>query len=170
MKRRRTIILPVYMNTWRKENENNSYGYRAVHNINICCVTGQYRYILRIVRAHFSKRGILKVCKAFLSRICHAVVFTQFGYADSKSAPCQALFLVFPVQNWKTKWPPKQQIKSQLSGLYIMSGCTADTQTWLLCSKYHFCFEEFHVPRPGQLSRKKSKMAANNTESTITFF
>ena len=38
-----------------------------------------------------------KVCKAFLSRICHAVVFTQFGYADSKSAPCQAaLFLVFP--------------------------------------------------------------------------
>ena len=29
-----------------------------------------------IVRAHFSKRGILKVCKAFLSRIFHAVVFT----------------------------------------------------------------------------------------------
>ena len=26
-----------------------------------------------------------------------------------------------------------------------------------------------HVLRPGQLSRKKSKMAANNTESTITF-
>ena len=52
-----------------------------------------------IVKAHFSKRGILKVCKAFLSRICHAVVFTQFGYADSKSAPCQALFLVLPFQN-----------------------------------------------------------------------
>ena len=33
-----------------------------------------------------------------------------------------------------------------------------------------FVFEEFHVLRPGQLSRKKSKMAANNTESTITFF
>ena len=46
-----------------------------------------------VVRAHFSKRGILKVCKAFLSRICQAVVFTQFGYADSKSVPCQALFL-----------------------------------------------------------------------------
>ena len=57
-----------------------------------------------LVRAHFSKRGILKLCKAFLSRICHAVVFTQFGYADSKSAPCQALFLVFPFQNCKTKW------------------------------------------------------------------
>ena len=64
-------------------------------------------YFRSIVRAHFSKRGILKVCKAFLSRICHAVVFTQFGYADSKSAPCQALFLVFPFQNCKTKWPPK---------------------------------------------------------------
>ena len=32
------------------------------------------------------------------------------------------------------------------------------------------CFEEFHVLRPGRLSRKKFKMAANNTESTITFF
>ena len=67
--------------------------------------TNKLRNIL--VRAHFSKRGILKVCKAFLSRICHALVFTQFGYADSKSAPCQALFLVFPFQNCKTKWPPK---------------------------------------------------------------
>ena len=68
------------------------------------------RFMLKefqVVRAHFSKRGILKVCKAFLSRICHAVVFTQFGYADSKSAPCQALFLVFSFQNCKTKWPPK---------------------------------------------------------------
>ena len=60
-----------------------------------------------VVRAHFSKRCILKVCKAFLSRICHVVVFKQFGYADSKSAPCQALFLVSPFQNCKTKWPPK---------------------------------------------------------------
>ena len=49
-----------------------------------------------LVRVHFSKRGIFKVCKAFLSRICHAVVFTQFGYAGSKSAPFQVLFLVFP--------------------------------------------------------------------------
>ena len=93
-----------------------------------------YMFVL-LVRAHLSKRGILKVCKAFLSRICHAVVFTQFGYADSKSGPCQALFLVFPFQNYKTKWPPKKQIKSQLSWLYILSGCTADTQTWLSCSK-----------------------------------
>ena len=60
-----------------------------------------------LVRAHLSKRGILKVCKAFLSRICHAVVFRQFGHADSKSAPCQALFLFFSFQNCKTKWPPK---------------------------------------------------------------
>ena len=61
-----------------------------------------------LVRAHFSKRGIiLKVCKAFLRRICHVVVFTQFGYADTKSAPCQSLFLVFPFQNCETKWPPK---------------------------------------------------------------
>ena len=73
-----------------------------------CCTTSVEELTFRrIVRAHFSKRGILKVCKAFLSRICHAVVFTQFGYADSKSAPCQALFLVFPFQNCKTKWPPK---------------------------------------------------------------
>ena len=51
-----------------------------------------------IVRAHFSKNGILSIrhCKAFLSIICHVVVFTQCGYADSKSAPCQALFSVFP--------------------------------------------------------------------------
>ena len=62
---------------------------------------------INIVRAHFSKRGILKVCKAFLSRIFHAVVFTQFGYADSKSAPCQALFLVFPFQNCKNKMAVK---------------------------------------------------------------
>ena len=33
-----------------------------------------------------------------------------------------------------------------------------------------FSFVEFRFLRPGQLSRKKSKMAANNTESTITFF
>ena len=35
--------------------------------------------------------------------------------------------------------------------------------------KIPFCFEKFHVLRPGQLLRKKSKMADNNTESTITF-
>ena len=60
-----------------------------------------------LVKAHFSQIGILKICKAFLSRICHVVVFTQFEYADSKSVPCQALFLVFPFQTCKTKWPPK---------------------------------------------------------------
>ena len=72
------------------------------HDVHACltCI----RYV--VVRAHFSKRCILKVCKAFPVSICHAVVFTQFGYADSKSAPCQALFLVFPFQNCKTKWPP----------------------------------------------------------------
>ena len=70
-----------------------------------CPLTNPQKWYL--VKAHFSKRGILKVCKAFLGRICHAVVLTQFGYADSKSAPCQALFLVFSFQNCKTKWPPK---------------------------------------------------------------
>ena len=60
-----------------------------------------------LVRAHFSKRGILKVCKAFLSRICHAVVFTQFGYADSKSAPCQALFLFFSLSKLQNKMAAK---------------------------------------------------------------
>ena len=39
-----------------------------------------------------------KVGKAFFSRIFHAVVFTQFGYADSKSAPCQAMFCFFPLK------------------------------------------------------------------------
>ena len=62
---------------------------------------------MKLDRAHFPKKGIPKVSKAFLSRICHAVVFTQFGYADSKSTPCQALFLLFPFQNLKTKWAPK---------------------------------------------------------------
>ena len=52
----------------------------------------------------FFKKGIPKVCQAFLSRICHAAVFKHFGYADSKSAPCQALFCLFPTQNSKTKW------------------------------------------------------------------
>ena len=60
-----------------------------------------------LVRAHFSKRGILKVCKAFLSRICHAVVFTQFEYADSKSAPCKALFLVFSLSKLQNKMAAK---------------------------------------------------------------
>ena len=60
-----------------------------------------------IVRAHHSKKCILKVCKAFFSRICHAVVFTQFGYADSKSAPRLAQFCLFSTRNSKTKWPSK---------------------------------------------------------------
>ena len=45
-----------------------------------------------ISQGPFFKKGILKVDKTFFSRICLAVVFTQLGYADSKSAPCQALF------------------------------------------------------------------------------
>ena len=82
---------------WKHNNHSNSQSKSRV----------SLKQLSAIVRAHFSKRGILKVCKAFLSRICYAVVFTQFGYADSKSAPCQALFLVFPFQNCKTKWPSK---------------------------------------------------------------
>ena len=64
-----------------------------------------------IVRAHFWNFWFVKV---FFSRIWHAVVLTQFRYADSKSAPCQALFCVFPTQNSKTKLPPKFVKMSQL--------------------------------------------------------
>ena len=64
--------------------------------------------------------------KAFVSRIWHAVVFTQFGYADSKSAPCQALFCLFPTQNSKTKWPPKFV---EMSQLYITAWLTMSTKT-----------------------------------------
>ena len=46
---------------------------------------------------------MLKVGNAFFSRVCHAVVFTQLGYADSKSPPCQALFWLFPTQKFKNK-------------------------------------------------------------------
>ena len=42
-------------------------------------------------RAHFQK-GIHKVGEAFFSRICHGVVFTQFGYADSKSPHAKLYF------------------------------------------------------------------------------
>ena len=41
------------------------------------------------------------------------MVLTQFGSADSKSAPCQAKFCVFLTQNSKTKWPPKLMKMSQ---------------------------------------------------------
>ena len=74
--------------------------YKPQNTDDVCCTS-------RYSRGPFFKRGILKVCKAFFSRICHVVVFTQFGYADSKYAPCQALFLVFPFQNCKLKGPPK---------------------------------------------------------------
>ena len=47
----------------------------------------------------YFKKGILKVCKAFLSRIWDAVVFTQFGYVDSKSAPSQAGFSLAKLTN-----------------------------------------------------------------------
>ena len=65
---------------------------------------------LVVVRAHFQNFWL---GKAFFSRIWHAVVLTQFGSADSKSAPCQAIFCVFPTQNSKTKWPPKLMKMSQ---------------------------------------------------------
>ena len=58
----------------------------------------------------FFKKGIPKVCKAFLSRICHAVVFTQFRYADSKSFCFEELFeemVDYHAINVKiSKWPP----------------------------------------------------------------
>ena len=85
-----------------------------------------------LVRAHIAKKCILKVCKALFSRICHAVVLTQFGYADSKSAPCQALFCLFPTYNSKTKWPPKFV---KISQLYIMDWLTMNTKTSFQCLK-----------------------------------
>ena len=79
----------------------------VLHQVLLLFRYSDFLMILLLVRAHFSKRGILKVCKAFLSRICHAVVFTQFGYADSKSTPCQALFLVFPLSKLRNKMAAK---------------------------------------------------------------
>ena len=73
----------------------------------ICMFTSNECVKVVVVRAHFSKRGILKVCKAFLSGFCHVVVFTQLGYADSKSAPCQSLFLVFPFAKLQNKMATK---------------------------------------------------------------
>ena len=78
-----------------------------------------------LVRAHFRNFWL---GKAFFSRIWHAVVFTQFGNADSKSAPCQAIFCVSPTQNSKTKWPPKLVKMSQL---YITAWLTMNI-------KHHF--------------------------------
>ena len=84
-----------------------------------------------IVRAHFRN---FQFSKAFFSRIWHAVVLTQFGNADSKSAPCQAIFCVFPTQNSKTKWPPNLVKMSQL---YITAWLTMNTKTSFRCIKTH---------------------------------
>ena len=86
-------------------------------------------YIL--VRAHFRNFWL---GKAFFSRIWHAVVFTQFGNSDYKSAPCQAIFCVFPTQNSKTKWPPKLVKMSQL---YITAWLTMNIKTSFRCIKTH---------------------------------
>ena len=79
-----------------------------------------------IVRAHFSKRGILKVCKAFLSRICHAVVFTQFGYADSKSMQSSIFsFSLSKLQNkMAAKIADKVSISMILHHVWVHSGHT----------------------------------------------
>ena len=84
-----------------------------------------------LVRAHFR---IFWLGKAFFSRIWHAVVLTQFGNADSKSAPCQAIFCVFPTQNSKTKWPPKLVKMSQL---YITAWLTMNIKTSFRCNNTH---------------------------------
>ena len=84
-----------------------------------------------LVRAHFRKFWL---GKAFFSRIWHAVVLAQFGNADSKSAPCQAIFCVFPTQNLKTKWPPKLVKMSQL---YITAWLTMNIKTSFRCNNTH---------------------------------
>ena len=84
-----------------------------------------------IVRAHFRNFWL---GKAFFSRIWHAVVLTQFGNADSKSAPCQAKFCVFPTQNSKTKWPPKL---AKMSQLHIKAWLTMNIKTSFRCIKIH---------------------------------
>ena len=84
-----------------------------------------------IVGAHFRNFWL---CKAFFSRIWHAVVLTQFGNADSKSAPCQAIFCVFPTHNSKTKWPPKLVKMSQP---YITGWLTMNIKTSFRCIKTH---------------------------------
>ena len=87
--------------------------------------------LIDVVRAHFRNFWL---GKAFFSRIWHAVVLTQFGNADSKSAPCQAIFCVFPIQNSKTKRPPKLVKMSQL---YITAWLTMNIKTSFRCIKTH---------------------------------
>ena len=84
-----------------------------------------------LVRTHFRNFWL---GKAFFSRIWHAVDLTQFGNADSKSAPCQAVFCVFPTQNLKTNWPPKLVKMSQL---YITAWHTMNIKTSFRCIKTH---------------------------------
>ena len=94
------------------------------------------------VRANFRN---FRLGQAFFSRIWHAVVLTQFGNADSKSAPWQAIFCVLPTQNSKTKWPPKLVKMSQL---YITAWLTMNIKhyfgvikptwaTYLTSPKFH---------------------------------
>ena len=97
----------------------------------ICTILIKIYANIAIVRAHFRNFWL---CKAFFSRIWHAVVPTQFGNADFKSAPCQAIFCVFPTQNSKTKWPPKLVKMSQL---YITAWLTMNIKTLFQCIKTH---------------------------------
>ena len=92
---------------------------------------GQQRLTPLVVRAHFRNFWL---GKAFFNKIWHAVVLTQFGNADSKSAPCQAIFCFFPTQNSKTKWPPKLVKMSQL---YITAWLTMNIKTSFRCIKTH---------------------------------
>ena len=95
------------------------------------CYSGDYPTRVSVVRSHFRN---FWPGKAFFSRIWHAVVLTQFVNADSKSAPCQAIFCVFPTQKSKTKWPPKLVKMSQL---YITAWLTMNLKTPFRCIKTH---------------------------------
>ena len=98
-----------------------------------------------IVRAHFRNFWL---GKAFFSTIWHAVVLTQFGSADSKSVPCQAIFCVFPTKISKTKWPPTLVKMSQL---YIKAWLTMNIKTSFRCIKTHLSnilkIPRFHLVR-----------------------
>ena len=86
--------------------------------VHVRCTTSHNLQSMLIYWSFYNSQGpfskLVELGKAFFSRIWHAVVLTQFGNADSKSAPCQAIFCVFPTQNSKTKWPPKSVKMSQL--------------------------------------------------------
>ena len=83
-----------------------------------------------VVRTKRERSGPIFEISALLKHFF--VVLTQFGYADSKSAPFQALFCLFLTQNSTTKWP-RNFLK--MSQLYITAWLTMSTKTSFRCLK-----------------------------------